>query len=810
MSADLFEPDDFQLTHAPAKQTRALPQAGAQRRGHTEVAPEQQSTDEWLRDYDAGASTSEEQYELAMRFAAAPLAAEGHPYAQRKGICVQHEGSPIPLRQSNGELLLPLQDTVGAIQGVQRILPDGNKQQWKGSMMTGHFHLIGAPLEKAQDIILVAEGFATGASAYEATALPVAVSCGAGNLCEAAKAIRDARPSLSIVVLADDDWHGDAALAGKAAKGNAGMLAARSATLAVRGKLAVPVFPAGYERREDETDFNDLAQLPDGAALVLQCIKAAQPVTAAAESVTSASGSGGEAWEEPQPLPDKLLPVEPFHEAMLPASLRGWVMDTAERADCPPDFTAAGAVSALSSLLSGRLHVQPKLHDDFSIAPNFWTVAIGEPGVQKSFCMGEAMAMLKRLKRGERARCIDARLLWEAQAKRASLAVKEAEKQAEKLVKEGDKAGADALIADALREEQALKNMEPRERGYIYTDLTVQAHQEAMLTDPWGGMLYRDELVGVLKSFEMQGQEQARGFYLQAWGGEWEYDMRRIVRGERFIPYAVTTLAGTTQPSVWLPYVRQASRGGDGLVQRFLPIWPDRAPVRLIDRKHNEAARQQALRLFEYFASLPAPEVVMQPDGSMAYEVPKRRVTPAAREVYKDWLRPMKEGVPALNAEWGEGYGGHVSKMQTTLPTLALICALTRSFEQGQPLAGSAVDEVDMRRALAWEPYLLSHMRRTYAAAGTPDMDAARKLLSMIQAAKLTAPNSSAPLASFGASDVARKEWSGLKKADEVYRAADVLAVYGWLHREEGQRGGSGRPREPRYWVHPCLPGGAR
>ncbi len=77
MSADLFEPDGFQLTPPPAPQSSAATQAGKARRGRAKATPEQQSTEEWLRDYDGSAFTSEEQYELTQRFYAAPIAAEG-------------------------------------------------------------------------------------------------------------------------------------------------------------------------------------------------------------------------------------------------------------------------------------------------------------------------------------------------------------------------------------------------------------------------------------------------------------------------------------------------------------------------------------------------------------------------------------------------------------------------------------------------------------------------------------------------------------------------------------------------------------
>jgi len=56
-------------------------------------------------------------------------------------------------------------------------------------------------------------------------------------------------------------------------------------------------------------------------------------------------------WPTPQPLPDGLPPVQPFNPDLLPTALRGWVMDIAHRMQCPPDFPAVGAITALSSIV---------------------------------------------------------------------------------------------------------------------------------------------------------------------------------------------------------------------------------------------------------------------------------------------------------------------------------------------------------------------------------------------------------------------------------------------------------------------------
>ena len=51
-------------------------------------------------------------------------------------------------------------------------------------------------------------------------------------------------------------------------------------------------------------------------------------------------------WPEPKPLPSGLPDVPPFAAELLPAAFRDWVMDVAERMQCPPDFPAVAVMVA--------------------------------------------------------------------------------------------------------------------------------------------------------------------------------------------------------------------------------------------------------------------------------------------------------------------------------------------------------------------------------------------------------------------------------------------------------------------------------
>lgn len=142
--------------------------------------------------------------------------------------------------------MVPLRDVNGTLHSLQTIAPDGTKSFQTGGRTKGCYFVIGKP----QGLLVVCEGFATGASIHEATGYAVACAMFAGNLLAVAQALHQRHPELRIVLAADDDH---------LTPGNPGLSAARQAALAVGGFALAPQFPA--HRPNKATDFNDLHQL---------------------------------------------------------------------------------------------------------------------------------------------------------------------------------------------------------------------------------------------------------------------------------------------------------------------------------------------------------------------------------------------------------------------------------------------------------------------------------------------------------------------------------------------------------------------
>ena len=674
-----------------------------------------------------------------------------HEYLTAKGIL------PHGVKCDGAHLLIPMRDTSGTLHSLQTIAPDGDKRFHSGGQVTGCYFSIGKP----DGMLIVCEGFATGASIHECTGYAVAVAFNAGNLNPVAIALRAKYPALKVIIAADDDYQ---------TPGNPGMTKARAAAQAVSGFLAVPVF--GSNRPDRATDFNDLHQFV-GAEAVKRCIEAATLVST-------------DVWPAPIPLPNSLPPVDTFDAELLPEALRHWVMDIAHRMQCPADFPAVAALVALSSLIGARAVIQPKARDDWQVVPNLWGAVVGRPGVKKSPALSEALKPLHRLQAAEFELHKAAHEAWELDSKVAEMQGEGNEKKAKGLASK-DPAAARALL------EPVDTPQEPLARRFIVNDATVEKLGELMEQNPWGTLSYRDELYGLLTSLDKQGQEGSRAFYLTSYDGNQGYTFDRIGRGTVHIPRVCLAMIGGIQPGRIQEYVRGAMTGGsadDGLLQRFgLTVWPDVTGQYVhVDQWPDTPAKQTAWAVFERLAAV---EAVTEAEPMIW------RFTPAAQETFVEWLVPFETEI--RSEAMHPAMASHLAKYRKLIPALALLFTLIDT-----PESGGVVDERELIRALAWGDYLRSHANRLYAAAVMPETTDAANLLAKIKASKLV-DGDGVILTSFTPRQIAVKGWAGLGTPEAVRKAADLLAEYDWLRKDSVPTGvAGGRPSE-RYTINPVV-----
>lgn len=233
-------------------------------------------------------------------------------YLHRKGI--QAHGVRF---SPQGAMVIPMLDVANKIHGLQIIRGKSkagekrrlDKEFWPaGLAKKGHFHLIGGV---PGAVLLVAEGYATAASLYEATGLPVAVAFDAGNLSPVCEALHKRYKTAKLLVCADDDAFSE---------GNPGVTAASGAAMQVGGAYVAPVFADDAARRlayeakgQKLTDFNDLHAL-EGLHVVREQVQARLSalgwnIAPKAAAVSSTKG-GGKAANDP------LRPIDSLDELL--------------------------------------------------------------------------------------------------------------------------------------------------------------------------------------------------------------------------------------------------------------------------------------------------------------------------------------------------------------------------------------------------------------------------------------------------------------------------------------------------------------
>lgn len=116
-------------------------------------------------------------------------------------------------------------------------------------------------------------------------------------------------------------------------------------------------------------------------------------------------------------------------------------------------------------------------------------------------------------------------------------------------------------------------------RRYIINDSTIEKIVELLAENPNGLLLYRDELMGLIRSFDRDGRQQDRQFFLEAWNGSGSFTGDRIVRGTTHVEDLTVSILGGIQPAPLAAYLNSAIAGNkydDGFVQRFqLLVYPD-------------------------------------------------------------------------------------------------------------------------------------------------------------------------------------------------------------------------------------------
>jgi putative DNA primase/helicase len=197
----------------------ATPYTDAERKAFTEKCQLDRAKHE-REQLEARAEAAKKACEILAR---AIYANASNAYLHRKNI-KPHKAKTGDSGSLKGVLILPLYNELLQLVNLQFIQANGEKRFLSGGQKKSCFWWIG----NKTPVILLCEGFATGASLFESTGNQVFIAYDASNLINVAKIVRAKNPLAEIIIAGDNDVSGT------------GQTAARAAALAINGKYILP------------------------------------------------------------------------------------------------------------------------------------------------------------------------------------------------------------------------------------------------------------------------------------------------------------------------------------------------------------------------------------------------------------------------------------------------------------------------------------------------------------------------------------------------------------------------------------------
>lgn len=506
------------------------------------------------------------------------------------------------------------------------------------------------------------------------------------------------------------------------------------------------------------------------------------------ENIEIISSDDGLTWGELQDLPPGRPPAPNMIPVLIPDPLRPWLVDTSERMSARLELPTIPALVSLSALFGRKVAVRPKAKDTSWTEPlNLWGVTVSPPSSLKTPSQNEATSHIHALANEAMKEFLDGAANREAQLELARMELADLKKGG----KEAGKKTTPEQLAQIL-ERIARLEAENHPRRFIVNDSTVEKLAELLLHNPNGLLVQRDELVGLLKSFDKTGREGDRAFYLEAWGGKNSFHVDRIGRGSQHVPAVCLSVLGTTQPGRFASYIDEAITGGegaDGFLQRFqLLVWPDDQPDFVdVERDRDHEAYNRARRIYRKAADFVPANYPGIAFGNLEGELLSVGFAEDAQQLFSDWRSTLMQRIRGSELRQAEGFQGHLGKYPGFVAKLALLFHLVEYLDGGNKGGPISIENTDL--AILWATYLEQHAQKVYAVELQQGQQAMRMLAAQIEAGKI---KDGATLKSIYDKQL---ELLGTKK--DLVKAIEQLEKYGWVQRQKGASGNrGGRPTE--------------
>lgn len=484
-------------------------------------------------------------------------------------------------------------------------------------------------------------------------------------------------------------------------------------------------------------------------------------------------------WPAPAPrfmrteLP--AAPKLPLRDVLGPR-LAQWVEDAAEAKGAPADYTFGAMLAVAGATIGNARWASP--WRGWVEPPVIWAMCIGLPSAGKSPAIDAVLQPLLKAERPLRKAAEAQMKAWNEKAELAKLEEQSWKEAAKAAIKTGQPPPERPLGCDA--------GPAPRIPRLVVNDGTIERLGAILATQPRGTLQMRDELAGWLEGMaRYSGCGSDRPFWLEAFGGR-GFTVERMGREPLTIDRLTIGVLGGIQPDRLKTLLFRSD--DDGLLARFIPIWPEPASLRRPRVWADEALMGSAL---ERLLTL---DLVTNDAGeTLPVFIP---FTEDAKGLMDDFRNAARG--------WEASSEGLMLSFVGKLPGMAARLALVLGFLDWAADGTEQPHEITMqhfgRAAHLVEAYLLPMARRSYANATTPKPErAARRLVGIIREQAWER---------FTSRDVLRLDRAGLDNKAELDPALSLLTESDCIRPIDPPTNPKGGRPQRLFLVNPAIHGG--
>ena len=453
-----------------------------------------------------------------------------------------------------------------------------------------------------------------------------------------------------------------------------------------------------------------------------------------------------EEWKPPEDLSRPLPPAPEFPSECLPDSFRNYVLDVANRYQCPADMVAIPLMISTAGLIGAKVAIRPKQNDNWSERCCLWGTVIGTKGSVKSPAMAEGTKNIRRIQDRLRTEYRDEIREWKRRRDEA-------------------KVGNDKTKSDPNN--SAFTEPKPKKIRIVVTDITVEKLVDLMW-DSRGLAMVHDELAGFVLNLCRYHNGSDRQFYLQTHSGG-GYDLDRITRGEQYVSDLYLNIVGLIQPSV-AKVIFGEDEGDDGLFERFgLIAYPEKPKrFKLVDEAPNEEAYEMLRMVSDRLYGAVWDTLLSQDNYDSK---PFVRFDAEAQNLFNEWYEAHMNRLLKMDDDL---LGGFYAKGQGLLARLVLLTHLTKWAENEEAVDIKLVSKDTLRMCINFfQNYLAPMWKRISIGFSMSTTDVTvQKIANWIKENGVKRVT---------IREIKRKNWKDLGGDEEILEAISELKKINWL-----------------------------